>query len=116
MRDPRGFVGALFDFSFTAFVATRILRVLYRVAIAVWAVGGLVILAGAFRGPTLFVLGALVLVPTGFLVAVTLTRIWCELVIAVFRLADHAAETAEQMAAIAVNTAGSSPRSEQLVP
>lgn len=116
MRNPLGLVGALFDFSLTELVTTKLLGILYAVAVGVWAVGGLVILAGALRGPTLLVLGALVLVPTGFLVAVTLTRIWCELVIVVFRLADHAAEMAEQVAAIAVNTAGNSPRSEQLVP
>lgn len=116
MRDPRGFVGALFDFSFTEFVTTKVLRVLYGVAIGVWAVGGLVILASSLNGPILFALGALVLVPLAFLAAVTLTRIWCELVIVAFRLADHAAETAEQTAAIAVNTSGSTRGSGQLVP
>ncbi len=116
MRDPLGSVGALFDFSFTEFVTTRVLRVLYGLAIVVWAVGGLVILAGALNGPTLLALGALVFVPIAFLAAVTLTRIWCELVILAFQLADHVAETAEQTAAIAVNTAGSSSRREQLVP
>jgi len=104
MRDSRSFVGALFDFSFDDFVTTKVLRVLYGVAIGLWGIGGLVILVGALNGPTLFALAALVLVPLGFLVAVTLTRIWCELVIVAFRLADHAAETAEQTAAIALNT------------
>ena len=108
MRDPRSFLGALFDFSFTDFVTTKVLRLLYGVCIAAWAVAGLVILAGAANGPGLYALGAMVVVPIGFLVAVTLTRIWCELVIVAFRLADHAAETAEQTAAIAVNTAGNS--------
>jgi uncharacterized protein DUF4282 len=115
MRDSRGYAGALFDFSFTQFVTTRVLRILYGVAIAAWAVGSLVILAGALNGPALVALAALVFVPIGFCIAVTLTRIWCELVIVAFRLADHVAETAEQTAAIAVNTAGSSSRRGQLV-
>ena len=108
VRDPSGFVGALLDFSFTEFVTTKVLRILYGAAIGVWAVGGLVILIDALNGPRLLALGALVLVPLAFLAAVTVTRIWCELVIVAFRLADHAAETAEQAAAIAVNTSGSS--------
>ena len=74
------------------------------------------ILTAALNGPALLALGALVFVPIGFLVAVTLARIWCELVIVAFRLADHAAETAEQTAAIAVNTSGSTRASGQLVP
>jgi hypothetical protein len=109
MRDARGFVGALFDFSFTDFVTTRVLRLLYGAGIAASGIAGLVILARAVNGPGLFFVGALVVVPIGFLVAVTLTRIWCELVIVAFRLAEHAAETAEQAAAIAVNTRAAGP-------
>lgn len=116
MRDPRGFVGALFDFSFTEFVTTKVLRVLYGAAIGVWAAGALVILVGALTPPSLLALGALVLVPLAFLAAVTLTRVWCELVIVAFRLADHVAETAEQTAAIAVNTSGQTLGSGPLVP
>src|ERR1041385_4963869 len=114
MRDSQSFLGALFDFSFTDFVTTKVLRLLYGVCIAAWAVTGLVVLAGAVNGPGLYALGALMVVPVGVLVAVTLARIWCELVIVAFRLADHAAEIAEQSATIAVNTRVPSDRVQEV--
>lgn len=99
------FLATLFDFSFTEFVTAKLLKVIYAAAIGLWTVVGLVVLVGALAQSGLAALGALIVVPVGVLVAVTVTRIWIELVIVAFRIADHAAEVAEQAAAIALNTA-----------
>jgi hypothetical protein len=105
VQRAHSFFATLFDFSFSEFVTARLLKVIYGAAIGLWGIAGLGLLLGALSQSGLAALGALVLVPVGFLIAVTLTRIWVELVIVAFRIADHAAETAEQAAAIALNTA-----------
>jgi hypothetical protein len=114
MQNARGFLPALFDFSFTAFVTAKLLRLVYGAAIVGFGLAALVVLAGAMNGSASVVLATLILVPFGFLVAVTLTRIWCELVVVAFRLAEDAAETAEQAAQIAVNTRASQPVRERV--
>jgi hypothetical protein len=105
VQRTHSFFATLFDFSFSEFVTARLLKVIYGAAIGLWSIAGLAVLLGALTQSGLALLGALVLVPAGFLIAVTLTRIWVELVIVAFRIADHAAETAEQAAVIALNTA-----------
>lgn len=107
MRLRQGLLDALFDFSFTEFVTTRLLKVVYGLSIAGWAIWALVVAAGSlavFRYSVLKGLGGLFLAAGVFIAGTVGSRIACELTIVAFRIADHAAETAEQSAVIATNT------------
>lgn len=100
MTEERGFFEALFDISFTSFVTTRLVKVIYALGIigaaivSLWFIGAAVEVG---RGGA--VVFALVFAPVLFLVAVTLTRLYLELAIVVFRIADHAAEIVELLRA-----------------
>jgi len=112
MAGKPGFFAALFDFSFTDLVTTRLASAVY--ALAVGAAGLLTLVVtvyGLGQSPGLGILFAIV-AGVGFLLCVVLVRLWLEAVVVLSRIAEHAEEIAEQVAGIAVDTATGS-RSER---
>lgn len=85
----------LFDFSFSEFIALRIVGVLYGIAIffaGLFALG--LLLAGFSRGPGSGLL-ALIFAPLAFLVYVIIARVILEGMVVAFRTADNTGRTAE---------------------
>ncbi|MBI1956226.1 MAG: DUF4282 domain-containing protein [Acidobacteria bacterium] len=95
-EDARGLLGALFDFSFTSFITTKLVPVLYGIGIAI---SGLIALffvvaglrQGAAAGVAALILGALL-----FLLSVMYARVVLEVLIVIFRIAEHTAEIASR--------------------
>ncbi len=89
MEPRKGFFEALFDFSFSEFITTRLIRLLYVVALVVL---GLVTIVSIFTG---FVEGLgtgllrLILSPIFFVLGAIVARIYLELIIVIFRIAEH---------------------------
>lgn len=93
--ETKGFIGRLFDLSFSEFITTQIIKVLYVIAMIGAAVGGLVVLLGGFRsGSFMGVLTGLILAPVLFLLYVILARIWLETLIVLFRIAENISKIA----------------------
>ncbi len=87
-----GILGALFDFSFSTFVTTKIVKILYVLGVALSALIALIILvSGLASGSVLMALGGIILAPIAFLIYVLVCRIWLELVVVVFRIAENTA-------------------------
>jgi len=100
-----GFVKSLFDLSFSKFVTGSVVKVLY---VLLLIVGGLGAAAGVFGGFASIIAGAssriggameifmgigtIVLTPIGFVLYIIMVRIYMELLIVVFRIAEHLAE------------------------
>ena len=90
------FLAALFDFSFSEFVTTKIIKILYGILIVLAGIAALVaIIAGFIDSAGRGVL-MLVLSPLMFLLYVIMARVWLELVIVIFRIAEHVGEIARQ--------------------
>ena len=97
MDEPTSFLGSLFDFSFSKFITTKIIKVLYVLAIIASGLGvcifALTTIFGGFK--TSFLAGVISLIvvavvaPLGFLIYVCLARVWLELLIVIFRIAEH---------------------------
>jgi hypothetical protein len=91
-----GFFAALFDFSFSEFITTKIIKVLYILAII--AIGLIALgffIAAASQGGANIVFG-LIIAPIFFLLYVILTRVWLEIIIVLFRIAEYTREIAQQ--------------------
>jgi hypothetical protein len=93
----KGFFGALFDLSFSEFVTTKLIKVLYVLLLILIAIGFLIVFFGGIVG--LFRHGGfaqglltIVLAPIGALLYVILARMWMELVIVLFRIAENTTE------------------------
>jgi uncharacterized membrane protein len=96
----RGFFASLFDLSFDALVTTKLIRFAYIVSIIGIGLAALAFGMAAFgRGFLSGVAGLVILTPLLFLVGVVFARINCELVLVLFRIQAHTAETAERLRA-----------------
>jgi hypothetical protein len=90
-NSTNSFFGALFDFSFSSFVTTKIIKVLYVLAIigvTIWSL--ILIFGGITQGGTaaLFgIVGGLL----GFFLGIIYARVLLEFIVIVFRIAENTA-------------------------
>jgi len=96
MEEQKGFFGALFDFSFTEFVTTRIIKVLFAIAIIGSAIMAIFYIAASFSASTGLGILILLLSPVIFILYVILARVWLEVIIVLFRIAEHVSEIAKK--------------------
>ena len=105
-KDIDTLLSGLTDLSFTRFITTKIIKILYIVAIAFTAISTLGLIVSGFSQGFLAGLGTLIVSLIGFALSVIWIRVALELVIVVFRIADNT-----RIIAHAANpTAGSSTR------
>jgi hypothetical protein len=95
--DARGFLGALFDFSFTSLVTTKIIKVLYVLILVLVSISALVFTIAAFRLSAAF--GLLTLVvgdPLFILIVMAFWRLVLESFVVRFRIAEDVRELRER--------------------
>jgi len=96
----KGIIGSLKDLSFTEFVTTRLIKIIYILAIVFAGLSGLgIIISGLFSNNVGTAVLGLIMGPVAFILMVLSARIWLELVIVVFRIAEHTAAIAQEMGA-----------------
>lgn len=97
-------VSTLFDFSFSEFVTTRLVKAIYVGVVVLAGLLGLLSVAYALSKSLLAGLLTVLIAGAVLALVVLAVRIWLEALLVFFRLADHAAEMLEHEAAIAMNT------------
>ena len=97
MDDHKGFFGALFDFTFTDFITTKIIKLLYILLLIAAGIGTLIAIVSTFGccGTGWGLLTLLILAPLGFIVAVICIRVYMEIIIVLFRIAENTTIIAE---------------------
>lgn len=86
----------MFDFSFDEFISISLIKVLYVLFMIVAGLAALMVLiAFASQGGGALVVG-LIAAPVIFLLYVILARVWLEVLIVVFRIAENTKEIARQ--------------------
>jgi len=97
---PSGCLTALLDLSFTQYVTTKILKWLYVLLLALVVIGGVVgVLAGLvtmFRDSFLAGLATILLSAISVLIYAVLARVWIELIMVIFRIAENTSELVRQ--------------------
>ncbi len=90
MKDPKDFLPALFDLSFSQFITVKIVKILFIIAIVLAAIMAIMVLvSGLASGSVVGGLIGIVLTPIAFLLYVLGARIWLELILVVFRIAEN---------------------------
>ena len=89
MQDGKSFLAALFDFSFSEFITIKLIKILYVVGMIMAGIGALFMIGGGFRASFFAGLLALIISPIVFLLYVLVIRIWLELIIVLFKIADN---------------------------
>ena len=86
----KGFLGRLFDLSFSEFITTKIIKGLFVLAIIGAAIGGLSVMFGMWATRSVMgIIGGLIIGSLLFLVFVILARVWMEVLIVMFRIAEN---------------------------
>ena len=89
----KGFFASLFDYSFSSFITSRIVKVLYVLSTIVVALWTLAFILFAFRLSSTFgFISLLVLGPLFFVITMIYVRVGTELIIAFFRIHEDVAE------------------------
>ena len=96
MDERIGFVKTLFDFSFSEFVTTKIIKILYGILMVLAALGVLGFVVGSFYVSAVRGIICLILAPLIFLLYIIAARVWLEIIIVIFRIAEHVGEIAKQ--------------------
>jgi hypothetical protein len=98
-EQSKGFFSGLFDFSFENLIALKVIKVLYGLfllALALGILGGLgSAIFSIINGQILAGLGMLILEPIGALLYLILGRVYFELIIVAFKIAEDADEIAK---------------------
>ncbi|HEY3739007.1 MAG TPA: DUF4282 domain-containing protein [Bryobacteraceae bacterium] len=93
--EAKGFIGALFDLSFSSFITTKLIKVLYILAIIGAGLEALAVIGVGFARGSMFGLVMLIASPIVFFAIVILARVYMELVMVIFRAAELLAEIAK---------------------
>ncbi len=83
-----GFFGALFDFSFSNFITSKLIPVLYVLGIALCGLVSISVLLNGLSMGGVFALLSLLMVPAVFLLTVMYLRVMLEVMIVLFRIAE----------------------------
>ncbi len=96
METGKGFLGALFDFSFSEFITKKVIRILYIILVLFCGLGALFFIFAGFAQSVVSGLLFLIISPLIFLLYVILIRIALEIYLVIFQIGDHTREIAEQ--------------------
>jgi len=97
MENPSGFFQSLFDFSFSYFITSRIIKLLYALSICFAGLTAVIMVVGGFSSSFLTgLLTLLIAAPVVFLLMVIYSRVILEIIMVIFRIADHARDIAQQ--------------------
>jgi len=96
MQEKKGFLGALFDFSFSEFITIKLIKILYILGIIFSTIVAIVFIVSGFNISTGVGIIFLILSPLIFLLYVILIRIWLEIIIVIFKIAENTKQLAEK--------------------
>jgi hypothetical protein len=87
--DSKGFFSGLFDFSFTSLITPRIVQIIYVLGLVVAGLSALAFLFTGFASGGAAAALALILSPIIFLVSAVFFRVYLEVVMVLFKIADN---------------------------
>ena len=96
MEEKKGFLGALFDFSFSNFITIELIKILYILGIIFSGIIAIMVIVSGFNISAGAGIIFLILSPVIFLLYVILIRIWLEIIIVIFKIADNTKQMAEK--------------------
>jgi len=91
-----GFFVTLLDFSFTEFITIRVVGFLYALGIIAAAIAAIALIVSGFRAGVGEGVGSLILAPLVFLLYVLVGRIWLEVIVVMFRIAENTERLVER--------------------
>jgi len=104
--EEKGFLATIFDFSFTEFVTTKVIKFLLGLAMVVNVIFTIMFIVGGFSNSTLQGIVFLILSPVIYLILMLFSRIYLELIIVIFRIAENLIKIRENLGSQQSGAAG----------
>jgi hypothetical protein len=104
--EGKSFLSVIFDFSFSEFVTTRVIKFLLALAMIVNVIITIGVIVGAFQNSVFGGIIALILSPVIYLVMMLFSRIYLELIIVIFRIAENLTKIRESLGSAKVGPTG----------
>ncbi len=95
-QSASNFFGKLFDLNFNEFITLSIIKVIYVLLIVFAGLGALGILVSFIAQGGGAAVAGVILAPILFLLYVILARVWLEILIVIFRIAENTTELVRQ--------------------
>jgi hypothetical protein len=96
-QEAAGFISSLFDLSFSTFITSKLIKVLFVISIVMAAFGSLaMVMYGFAMGALPGILMLLIVAPLVFFFYVIYARVVMEVLIVIFRCSEYLAEIAKQ--------------------
>ena len=96
VSESKGFLGSLFDFSFTSLVSSKLITLFYAILVIVESVVAIGAILKGFSTGALVGVGVLVVTAVVYLLAVIYSRVICEVLIVLFRIHENLVELVHQ--------------------
>jgi ABC-type uncharacterized transport system permease subunit len=96
METPQGFFTTLFDFSFSEFIVPKIVKILFGLGILGAAIMSLTMIVKGFNAGVLAGLLMIILSPVFFVIGVILARVYLEVIMVLFRIADNTTKMVQE--------------------
>ena len=93
----RGFFSSLFDISFTSFITSRIIKVIYVLLMIVLVIAVVVLVVQAQNMPSPAPIVAIIVAPIAFFLYLMLIRVQMEILIVIFRISENVRDIAEEL-------------------
>jgi hypothetical protein len=94
--DAKSGLTLLFDLSFSQFVTTKLIKILFLIGIGFAGFGSIGLIVSGFVAGVGWGLLFLILSPVVFMLLVLFSRISCELILVLFRVAENTSKIADQ--------------------
>ncbi|WPD22038.1 MAG: DUF4282 domain-containing protein [Candidatus Electrothrix scaldis] len=88
-KSEKKFFGSLFDFSFSGFITTEIVKILYGISIFFAGIFAVMFIVAGFSRSVGSGIGSLFISPVIFFLQVIVSRMWLELVVVIFKIAEN---------------------------
>ncbi len=85
---PKGFFGSLFDYSFSSFITSRIIKILYVLITVLYSLGALIVLIFGLSHGAASAIISILIVPIAWLLYMIVARVALEVLIVIFRIGE----------------------------
>lgn len=97
MNQDQGFLASLYEFSFRHFITVRIVPVLFGIGLVGAVIATIGVIVAGFQSSIGVGILALILSPLVFLLASIAVRVYMELIIVYFRIAENTTSILDRM-------------------
>ena len=90
MNEQKNFIGSIFDFSFSSFITTKLIKFLYGASMVLSAIIAVILIFIGFSySAALGIITLFIIAPIIFFVSIVIARVELEIIIVLFTIAEN---------------------------